>query len=70
MGYFLGFLFLHFSLRHRFVPTGFKVLDWARQIFLFAFITLWSVAVAYSRCVLASSYLLVPTEPTHALVLF
>ena len=60
MGYFLGFLFLHFSLRHRFVPTGFKVLDWARDIFLFAFITLWSVAVAYSRCVLNSSHPSVP----------
>ncbi|EJF57208.1 PAP2-domain-containing protein [Dichomitus squalens] len=49
MGYFLSFLILHFSLRHRFVPTGSKVLNWARDIFLFTFITSWSVGVAYSR---------------------
>ncbi|KAI1791781.1 PAP2-domain-containing protein [Ganoderma leucocontextum] len=49
MGYFASFLVLHFSLRHRFVSTGFRFLDWARDIFLFAFIVLWSGAVAYSR---------------------
>ncbi|PIL24726.1 hypothetical protein GSI_12612 [Ganoderma sinense ZZ0214-1] len=49
MGYFAGFLALHFSLRHRFVSTGFRLLDWARDIFLFSFIISWSVAVAYSR---------------------
>ncbi len=51
MGYFASFLVLHFSLRHRFVSTGFRLLDWARDVVLFTFIISWSVAVAYSRCV-------------------
>ena len=51
MGYFASFLVLHFSLRHRFVSTGYRLLDWARDVFLFAFIISWSASVAYSRCV-------------------
>ncbi|KAI0675790.1 PAP2-domain-containing protein [Trametes maxima] len=49
MGYFASFLFLHFSLRHRFVSTGFRILDYARDILLFAFIFSWAAAVAFSR---------------------
>ena len=52
MGYFASFLVLHFTLRHRFIPTGSILLDWARDIFLFTFIISWSLGVAYSRCVL------------------
>ena len=54
MGYFASFLVLHFSLRHRFVSTGFRFLDWARDVFLFTFIISWSVATAYSRSVPSS----------------
>ena len=54
MGYFASFLFLHFALRHRFVSTGFAVLDYARIIFLYAFILGWSCAVAFSRYVLTT----------------
>ncbi|RPD59023.1 PAP2-domain-containing protein [Lentinus tigrinus ALCF2SS1-7] len=49
MGYFASFLFLHFSLRHRWVSTGFVLLDYARDVLLFAFILSWSAAVAFSR---------------------
>ena len=51
MGYFASFLFLHFSLRHRWVSTGSTVLDYARDVLLFAFILSWSAAVAFSRYV-------------------
>ncbi|TFK83869.1 PAP2-domain-containing protein [Polyporus arcularius HHB13444] len=58
MGYFASFLLLHFSLRHRWVSTGFAFLDYARDILLFAFIISWSAAVAFSRYYL--SYHTVP----------
>ena len=51
MGYFASFLVLHFALRHRFMSTGFRILDVARDVLLYAFIVAWSVAVAFSRCV-------------------
>ena len=51
MGYFASFLFLHFTLRHRFITTGFVLLDYARNTLLYSFILSWSVAVAFSRCV-------------------
>lgn len=52
MGYFASFLFLHFTLRHRWTPTGFRTLDLARDVFLYAFIFVWAGAVAFSRYVL------------------
>ena len=51
MGYFASFLVLHFALHHRFVSTGLRLLDVARDVFLYAFIVVWSVAIAFSRCV-------------------
>lgn len=49
MGYFAAFLVCHFTLRHRFVTTGFGLLDRARNVILYAGIIGWSVAVAFSR---------------------
>ncbi|KAI0630575.1 PAP2-domain-containing protein [Trametes polyzona] len=49
MGYFASFLILHFSLRHRFVSTGYRILDLARDVFLYTFILAWSASVAFSR---------------------
>ncbi|EIW58559.1 PAP2-domain-containing protein [Trametes versicolor FP-101664 SS1] len=49
MGYFASFLILHFTLRHRWTPTGFRTLDLARDVFLYAFILAWAGAVAFSR---------------------
>lgn len=51
MGYFAAFLLCHFTFRHRFVSTGFRVLDGARTLVLYTGIISWSAAVAYSRCV-------------------
>ncbi|KAJ2983373.1 hypothetical protein NUW54_g10643 [Trametes sanguinea] len=49
MGYFASFLILHFSLQHRFVSTGFRVLDYVRDILLYTFIITCAGAVAFSR---------------------
>ena len=49
MGYFAAFLVCHFTLRHRFVTTGFGLLDRARNVILYVGIIGWSVAVAFSR---------------------
>ncbi|KAI0738484.1 PAP2-domain-containing protein [Daedaleopsis nitida] len=49
MGYFASFLVLHFSLRHRFVSTGFPLLDHVRDILLLVCIVTLSGAVAFSR---------------------
>lgn len=63
MGYFASFLILHFTLRHRWTPTGFRTLDLARDVFLYAFILAWAGAVAFSRYVLPPvSYSSSPAE--------
>ncbi|KAI0372626.1 PAP2-domain-containing protein [Pilatotrama ljubarskyi] len=49
MGYFASFLLLHFTLRHRFVTTGYPILDIARDVALYTFILTWAGAVAFSR---------------------
>ncbi|KAH9852604.1 PAP2-domain-containing protein [Lenzites betulinus] len=49
MGYFASFLILHFSLRHRWVPTGYRILDLARNVLLYTFIIAWAASVAFSR---------------------
>ncbi|KAI8985573.1 PAP2-domain-containing protein [Trametes punicea] len=49
MGYFASFLLLHFSLRHRFVSTGYRVLDFARDVLLYTSIIVLAGAVAFSR---------------------
>ncbi|KIP02267.1 hypothetical protein PHLGIDRAFT_112248 [Phlebiopsis gigantea 11061_1 CR5-6] len=49
MGYFAAFLVCHFTLRHRFVTTGFGLLDRARSVILYAGIIGCSAAVAFSR---------------------
>ncbi|CAL1698556.1 unnamed protein product [Somion occarium] len=49
MGYFATFLICHFTFRHRFVSTGYPILDRLRDFFLHAFIVSWSSAVAFSR---------------------
>ncbi|KAI0769156.1 PAP2 superfamily-domain-containing protein [Irpex lacteus] len=49
MGYFATFLICHFAFRHRFITTGSRLLDRARDFLLYAFIVTWAAAVAYSR---------------------
>ncbi|CDO69337.1 hypothetical protein BN946_scf184746.g18 [Trametes cinnabarina] len=49
MGYFASFLVLHFTLQHRFVSTGYRILDYARDVLLYTFILTWAGAVAFSR---------------------
>ncbi|KAI0686405.1 PAP2-domain-containing protein [Cytidiella melzeri] len=49
MGYFATFLIFHFTFRHRFVSTGFWVLDCCRTLAVYTGIVAWAGAVAYSR---------------------
>ncbi|TCD69129.1 hypothetical protein EIP91_008605 [Steccherinum ochraceum] len=49
MGYFASFLLCHFTFRHRFVSTGYRVLDVLFKTALYLSIITWSCAVAYSR---------------------
>ena len=49
MGYFAAFLICHFTFRHRFVSTGWRVLDSLRVAILYSGIMSVSMAVAYSR---------------------
>lgn len=58
MGYFASFLILHFTVRHRFVPTGYRLLDYASIIVLYSGILGWAGAVAFSRYVSASTVVL------------
>ncbi|KAK7684389.1 hypothetical protein QCA50_012336 [Cerrena zonata] len=49
MGYFATFLVCHFTFRHRFVTTGYRIIDSLRDILLYIFIISWSASVAFSR---------------------
>ncbi|OBZ73586.1 Dolichyldiphosphatase [Grifola frondosa] len=49
MGYFLSFLVCHFSLRHRFISTGWWFLDLARNVTLYTALAGLSASVAFSR---------------------
>lgn len=49
MGYFAAFLICHFTFRHRFVSTGWRILDLLRILILYSGILAVSMAVAYSR---------------------
>ncbi|KAH9893415.1 PAP2-domain-containing protein [Cubamyces lactineus] len=49
MGYFASFLVLHFAFQHRFITTGYRVLDVARGVLLYASIIALAGAVAFSR---------------------
>ncbi|KAH8077899.1 PAP2-domain-containing protein [Cristinia sonorae] len=49
MGYFASFLLCHFTFRHQFVSTGYRILDGLFKLVLYSAIVAWSCAVAYSR---------------------
>lgn len=49
MGYFAAFLLCHIAFRHRFVSTGYRLLDLAWRSLVQLFIVGWAGAVAYSR---------------------
>ena len=51
MGYFAAFLVCHFTFRHRFLTTGYRLVDLLRDSLLYVFIISWSVSVAFSRFV-------------------
>ncbi|KAJ7043742.1 hypothetical protein C8F04DRAFT_1073156 [Mycena alexandri] len=49
MGYFASFLMMHLYFRHRFASTGYRILDFAWRIALYAALAAWAFVVAYSR---------------------
>ncbi|KAF7309875.1 acidPPc domain-containing protein [Mycena indigotica] len=49
MGYFATYLVLHLYCRHRFASSGYKLLDGAWRLALYAAIISWAGVVAYSR---------------------
>jgi len=49
MGYFSTFLICHLTFRHRFIPTGWRVVDIFWRGLVYIGLVAWAVAVAYSR---------------------
>jgi len=49
MGYFATFLILHLHLKHKFRPSGYRIVDQAAQATVYLAIVAWAITVAYSR---------------------
>lgn len=49
MAYFATFLILHLHFKHKFVPSGYRIVDQASQAFVYLAIVAWATTVAYSR---------------------
>jgi len=49
MAYFATFLILHLHFKHKFVPSGYRIVDQASQASVYLAIVAWAVTVAYSR---------------------
>ena len=53
MGYFAAFLICHMFFKHRFVTTGFRMLDKMWRVTVYTGLIVWAGSVAYSRWVLS-----------------
>lgn len=51
MGYFASFLVCHLYFRHRFISTGYRIVDVAWRATIYLAIVSWAALVAYSRSV-------------------
>ena len=49
MAYFATFLILHLHFKHKFVPSGYRIVDQASQAAVYLAIVAWATTVAYSR---------------------
>ncbi|KAI9458207.1 PAP2-domain-containing protein [Lactarius psammicola] len=49
MGYFATFLILHLHFKHKFGPSGYRIVDQATQASVYLAIVTWAITVAYSR---------------------
>jgi len=49
MGYFAAFLICHMFFKHRFVTTGFRILDKMWRVTVYTGLIVWAGSVAYSR---------------------
>lgn len=65
MGYFSAFLLCHLTFRHRFIPTGWWLVDVLWRMLVYAGLMSWALAVACSRSVIeySSSRWMLTTVP-------
>ncbi|KAH9022468.1 PAP2-domain-containing protein [Lactarius pseudohatsudake] len=49
MGYFATFLILHLHFKHKFGPSGHRIVNQAAQASIYLVIVAWAIIVAYSR---------------------
>ncbi|KAH7915271.1 hypothetical protein BJ138DRAFT_147648 [Hygrophoropsis aurantiaca] len=49
MGFFATFLICHLYYRHRFISTGWPLIDQLWRLFVYSALIIWAVGVAYSR---------------------
>ena len=49
MGYFATFLILHLYSKHKFAPSGYRIVNQASQASVYLAIVAWAITVAYSR---------------------